>query len=84
MYSTRQRPALAGGGENMVWLRHQRNAARVFPLPVGASSRVDSPRAIAGQLNCWARVGDGKRSAKPLAHGGMKETATSQLAAPRS
>jgi hypothetical protein len=30
----------------------------VFPLPVGAVMSVQSPRAMAGQPSCWARVGD--------------------------
>ena len=34
-----------------------RNAASVLPDPVGASRRVDSPRAMAGQPSAWARVG---------------------------
>ena len=36
-------------GENMSRLMHHRKAARVFPVPVGARIKVDSPRAIAGQ-----------------------------------
>lgn len=36
---------------------HQRNAVRVFPLPVGAKISVDSPPEIAGHPSDWARVG---------------------------
>src|SRR5213593_706619 len=35
-----------------------RNAASVFPDPVGASTSADSPAAIAGQASSCARVGD--------------------------
>lgn len=35
-----------------------KKAASVFPEPVGARSRVFSPRDIAGQASCWAFVGD--------------------------
>ena len=34
-----------------------RNAASVLPVPVGASTSVDSPRAIAGQPRACAAVG---------------------------
>jgi hypothetical protein len=40
-------------------LRHQRNAASVLPLPVGARISVDSPRAIAGHPSCCGLVGSG-------------------------
>lgn len=36
---------------------HQRNAVRVFPLPVGARISVDSPLEIAGQPSVCAGVG---------------------------
>ena len=36
---------------------HQRNAARVLPVPVGARISVESPRAIAGQPRICGRVG---------------------------
>ena len=39
-----------------------RKAARVFPDPVGAKSRVDLPEWISGQPSSWARVGPGKAS----------------------
>ena len=56
-YSTRQRAAGAGGGENINRFRHHRNAASVFPLPVGASTSVDAPPAIAFQPLTCAGVG---------------------------
>ena len=59
MYKTRHRDGKGGAGENITRLRHQRNAASVLPLPVGASMRVDSPRAIAGQPSCCGVVGEG-------------------------
>jgi hypothetical protein len=36
---------------------HQRNAASVLPLPVGARMRADSPRAMTGQPSCCGGVG---------------------------
>src|SRR3954453_18906869 len=36
-----------------------RKAASVFPEPVGASKRVDSPARTGGQPTAWARVGAG-------------------------
>jgi len=56
-YSTRQRWFFAGAGVNISRSRHQRNALRVLPLPVGARISVDSPRAIAGQPSTCGRVG---------------------------
>ena len=44
---------------NISRLRHQRKAASVLPLPVGARMSVDSPRAIAGHPSCCGRVGAG-------------------------
>ena len=41
----------------------QRKAVSVFPLPVGAVISVQSPRAMAGQPSCWARVGEVKEDA---------------------
>jgi hypothetical protein len=39
--------------------KHHRNAASVFPLPVGARMSVDSPDAIAGHPSCCGLVGAG-------------------------
>ncbi len=39
----------------------QKNAASVFPEPVGAKRSVDSPLAMAGQASSWARVGASKQ-----------------------
>src|SRR5262245_36426018 len=52
----------------------QRNAARVFPDPVGAAIRVSSPRAIAGQPCTWASVGVPKRSRNQTSTRGENET----------
>ncbi len=41
----------------------ERNAASVFPLPVGARSRVESPRWMAGQAPDCAGVGPAKEPA---------------------
>ncbi len=35
-----------------------RNAARVFPEPVGAEMRVGSPARMLGQPCCWGSVGE--------------------------
>src|SRR5881394_3085086 len=59
-YSTRQRRAFGGCGENISRSRHQRNAVSVLPLPVGTRISVDSPRAIAGQPAVCGVVGPSK------------------------
>src|SRR5438552_14445089 len=46
-----------GAGENMRWTIAARNAASVFPDPVGARTRTLSPSAIAGHPSSCARVG---------------------------
>ena len=38
-------------------MMHQRNAARVLPVPVGERISDESPREIAGQPRIWGRVG---------------------------
>src|SRR5439155_5380264 len=48
---------LFGAGENMRWSIAARNAASVFPDPVGARTRTLSPLAISGQASSCARVG---------------------------
>ena len=48
IYNTRHRWALAGGSVNMIRLMHQRNAARVLPVPGRSKNKCGSPRAIAG------------------------------------
>src|SRR5438093_7375997 len=45
-----------GAGENMIRSIAARNAASVFPEPVGARTSAFSPRAIAGQASSCARV----------------------------
>ena len=59
-YSTRQRSRVSGTGANIRRSIAHRNAASVLPLPVGANTRVDSPRAIAGHPRAWAAVGASK------------------------
>ena len=49
--------AWSGSRWNMRRSRHQRKAARVLPVPVGARMRVDSPRAMAGQPRRCGVVG---------------------------
>jgi hypothetical protein len=51
-----------------------RNAARVLPEPVGASRRVDSPRAIGGQPSSCARVGSPSAARNQLCTGGRKRS----------
>ena len=46
-----------GGSSTSSRSRHQRNAASVLPLPVGAQMSVCSPAAMAGQPRAWASVG---------------------------
>ena len=50
---------LGGAGVNISRFRHQRKAASVLPLPVGARMSVESPPAMAGHPSCCGRVGDG-------------------------
>ena len=57
------RPSTGGAGSNISRFRHQRNAASVLPLPVGARISVDSPRAIAGHPSCCGLVGAGNAPA---------------------
>src|SRR5215468_8007860 len=59
---------------------HQRNAARVLPLPVGARMSVDSPRAMAGQPRVCAIVGalnDAQNQSRTGAWKGSRERRTS-------
>ncbi len=55
-YSTRQR-APSGAGSNISRFRHQRKAASVLPLPVGATTSADVPRAMTGQAARCTAVG---------------------------
>src|SRR5262245_12033024 len=60
---------------------HQRNAARVLPLPVGARMSVDSPRAMAGQPSVCAMVGalnDAQNQSRTGAWKGWRERRTSR------
>src|SRR5207248_5036339 len=58
-------------------LIHQRNAASVLPLPVGARTSVESPRAIAGQPSTCARVGEANDAANQSRTAGWKRARTS-------
>ena len=59
---TGRAPRASGAG--LGWVasrsRHQRNAARVLPLPVGAWMSVCRPLEIAAQPRAWASVGASK------------------------
>jgi hypothetical protein len=55
----------------------ERNAARVFPEPVGARMSVDSPRTIAGHPRAWARVGFPNVARKYARVGSAKDLRTS-------
>src|SRR5665213_1780577 len=57
---TRQPVASGGGGCSISLSMHQRKAARVLPLPVGARIKVDSLRAMAGQPKRCGVVGFSK------------------------
>ena len=67
-------PCVGGGGSNISRLRHQRKAASVLPLPVGARISVDSPRAMAGQPSCCGRVGAGNAPANHSRTAGWKSS----------
>ena len=58
-YRTRQRSSSAGGGSPVKRSIAQRNAASVFPLPVGAHINVCRPPATARQPPSWTSVGLG-------------------------
>ena len=64
--------ASASGGRAVRWSRHQRKAARVLPEPVGARSRVCSPREMASQPSSCARVGAAKLSRNQARAAGPK------------
>src|ERR1700693_4587163 len=55
---------------------HQRKAARVFPVPVGARIKVDSPRAIAGQPCSCGLVGAAKTASNHSRTGGRNRAAS--------
>src|SRR3989441_2781556 len=59
-YSTRQRSASAGTGSVDNRSMHQKKAASVLPLPVGADIRVCWPAATDRQPPSWTSVGAGK------------------------
>src|SRR6202171_1755675 len=59
-YSTRQRSASAGTGSFASWSMHQKKAASVLPLSVGADISVCCPAATERQPPSWTSVGAGK------------------------
>src|SRR5437763_9317411 len=62
-YSVRRRSLGATVPSAAVRSMAHRNAASVFPDPVGATTSVFSPRAIAAHAPDWAGVGSAKASA---------------------
>ena len=57
-YSTRQRLwGSAGGGVEVSWSSAARNAARVLPEPVGATTSTSEPSPMARHAPAWAAVG---------------------------
>src|SRR5579875_3351451 len=60
--------------------RHQRNAVRVLPVPVGARIRVESPRAIAGQPSRCGAVTSSKTARNHWAVMGWKSASGSAVA----
>ncbi len=71
-YSTRHRSGGSGKGANIRRSRQARNAARVLPLPVGARTSVDSPRAMAGHPRACAGVGSPNASRNHVMTAGWK------------
>src|SRR3954462_4934569 len=60
--------------ENIRRLMHQRNAASVLPVPVGAKINEESPREIAGQPRIWGRVGPVKTAKNQSRTAGWKRS----------
>src|SRR3984957_20397982 len=77
MYRTRQRCCFSVTGENMSRLMHQRKAARVLPVPVGARIKVDSPRAMGGQPCSCGLVGAAKTASNHSQTGCANRAASS-------
>src|SRR5437868_3441435 len=61
----------------MRWSIAARNAARVLPEPVGASTSTLSPSAIAGQASSCARVGVWKVASNQARVAGLKDASGS-------
>src|SRR5690606_586415 len=77
-YSTRQRRrASSGTGPVARRSSDHRNAARVLPEPVGATTRVLSPLAIESQAPDWAGVGAAKAPENQSRVAGEKRSSTS-------
>src|ERR1700674_1679889 len=75
-YSTRQRSASAGTGCTASRSMHQKNAASVLPLPVGADIRVCCPAATDLQPPSWTSVGAGKAPANQARAAGENRSRT--------
>ena len=60
---------------------HQRNAASVFPEPVGAQMSVCRPLEIAGQPSAWACVGPSNADRNQACVAGVKSASGSAGAA---
>ncbi len=79
----RRRVAAFGSGGGVVSSRSipHRNAARVFPEPVGARISVCSPEAMAGHPCSWAVVGAGNEEANQSRTGDEKRSSAAMPAA---
>ena len=80
-YTSRHRRSRGGGGANISRSMHARNAASVFPLPVGASSSAESPRAMTGQPSAWGGVGPAKEARNQSRTAGWKWASGSAMGA---
>src|SRR5882672_4757944 len=83
MYRTRTvrvAAAPATGGVVARRSRHQRNAASVLPLPVGAWMSVWWPPAIAAQPSAWAFVGPSNVASNQARTGALNSASGSGLA----
>src|ERR1700730_8072443 len=72
----RHRSWFSGTAVNMSRLMHQRKAAKVLPVPVGARIKVESLRAIAGQPCTCGLVGAAKTTSNPSRTRGGNRTAS--------
>src|SRR5205085_6510307 len=81
-YTTRHLAFFAGGSVNISRSMAVRKAARVFPEPVGASRRVESPARMGGQPSAWARVGAGNEASNQRLTGSWKWGETGNDSAP--
>src|SRR5215467_3312194 len=68
----RHRACLSGAGVNIRRSMAVRKAARVFPEPVGARSRVLLPAKMGGHPSACARVGEPKEASNQPLTGDLK------------